>query len=248
MPTRSASRSTASTNVIRSIFWMNLITSPPSPQPKQWKVPCVGRTLNDGVFSLWNGQRPFRLPPPARRSATYSPTTSSIRFRSRTSAMSLSRIRPATATTLVCCAVSPRPVSPRVRHTREMASTPTAQDTLAARVRRAPRSPDRGRLPADRHACRRRGRRPGVLAAPGRARRRRPRGDPRPARLAHHGRRPDLPRPAQVGRRAAGEVRRQLAARAGGDAVRAASERRSRSTSRSVTTGCGWPRWSCSTS
>src|SRR5689334_7025321 len=72
------------------------ITPPPSAQPKQWKLLCDGRTVNEGVFSSWNGQRPFSEPAPARRSATYSPTTSSIRVRSRTSAMSLSRIRPAT--------------------------------------------------------------------------------------------------------------------------------------------------------
>src|SRR3569833_4216926 len=216
MPTRSASRSTASTKVIRSIFWTNLITSPPLFLLLLWKVPCVGRTLNDGVFSLWNGQRPFRLPPPARRSATYSPTTSSIRFRSRTSAMSLSRIRPATSPTLVLPFAAHsghglhahRPGHPR------------------RPVRRAPRPPDRRRLPADRHARRRRGRGPGVLAEPGRARRRWPRGEPGPAGLAHHGRRPDLPRPAQVGRGPAGEVRRQLAARAGRHAVRTPGERR----------------------
>src|SRR5690349_21451372 len=73
---------------------------PASPHPKQWKVPCVGRTLNDGVFSSWKGHRPFSEPAPARRSATYSPTTSSIRVRSRTSAMSLSRILPATTPSL----------------------------------------------------------------------------------------------------------------------------------------------------
>ena len=78
-----------------SICITKSITPPPSPQPKQWKLPCDGRTVNDGVFSSWNGQRPFSEPAPARRSATYSPTTSSIRVRSRTSAMSLSRIRPA---------------------------------------------------------------------------------------------------------------------------------------------------------
>ena len=79
-----------------SIFITKSIAEPPSLHPKQWNVPCEGRTLNDGVFSSWNGHRPFSDPPPARRSATYSPITSSIRVRSRTSAMSLSRIRPAT--------------------------------------------------------------------------------------------------------------------------------------------------------
>src|SRR5690349_2831858 len=76
------------------------MTSPPSPQPKQWNVPWVGRTLNDGVFSSWNGHRPLTAPPPTRRNATYSPITSSIWLRSRTRAMSLSRIRPATSQSL----------------------------------------------------------------------------------------------------------------------------------------------------
>src|SRR5262245_40470193 len=96
MPLRSASRSTDSTKLRWSIFMRNAMTSPPSPQPKQWKVPWVARTLNDGVFSSWNGHRPFSAPPPARRNDTYSPTRSSTRVRSRTCAMSLSRIRPAT--------------------------------------------------------------------------------------------------------------------------------------------------------
>src|SRR5262245_587646 len=100
MPLRSASRSTASTKLRWSIFMRNAMTSPPSPQPKQWNVPCVARTLNDGVFSSWNGHRPFSAPPPARRNDTYSPTTSSIRLRSRTCAMSLSPIRPATRPSL----------------------------------------------------------------------------------------------------------------------------------------------------
>src|SRR5919107_603625 len=79
-----------------SIFITKSITPPPSAQPKQWKLPCVGRTVNEGVFSSWKGQRPLSEPAPARRRATYSPITSSIRTRSRISAMSLSRIRPAT--------------------------------------------------------------------------------------------------------------------------------------------------------
>jgi hypothetical protein len=34
-----------------------------------------GLTVNDGVFSAWNGQRPLKIVP-ARLSATVSPTTS----------------------------------------------------------------------------------------------------------------------------------------------------------------------------
>ncbi len=37
----------------------NLKTSPPTPQPKQWKKPLSRLTWNDGVFSPWNGQRPL---------------------------------------------------------------------------------------------------------------------------------------------------------------------------------------------
>ena len=78
----------------------NLITSPPAWQPKQWNNPRAGVTLNDGDFSSWNGHRPFRLPPPALRSCRYSPTTSAICDFSRTSAMSSSLMRPATASSL----------------------------------------------------------------------------------------------------------------------------------------------------
>src|SRR5882724_11093951 len=113
MPVRSARRSTASTKPRCSIFITKSITLPPSPQPKQWNVPCVGRTLNDGDFSSWNGHRPFSEPAPARRSATYSPTTSSIRARSRTWAMSASLIRPATARVYAGAPTTPpRPVGP----------------------------------------------------------------------------------------------------------------------------------------
>src|SRR5690606_6235499 len=59
--------------------------------------PREGVTLNDGDFSSWNGQRPLRLPPPALRSWRYSPITSAMDVRSRTSAMSSLRIRPATS-------------------------------------------------------------------------------------------------------------------------------------------------------
>jgi hypothetical protein len=48
-----------------------LNTSPPTPQPKQWKTAGSERTLNDGVFSPWNGHSPFQEVP-ALRSATCS--------------------------------------------------------------------------------------------------------------------------------------------------------------------------------
>ena len=47
------------------------MTSPPSPQPKQCQNWRAGVTWNDGDFSSWNGQSPFRDPPPALRSVTY---------------------------------------------------------------------------------------------------------------------------------------------------------------------------------
>ena len=37
------------------------MTSPPTPQPKQWKNPLSPLTWNDGVFSPWNGQSPFQV-------------------------------------------------------------------------------------------------------------------------------------------------------------------------------------------
>src|SRR5579859_7563886 len=74
------------------------MTSPPSAQEKQYHRPRAGVTLNDGVFSSWNGHSPLSEPPPALRSCRYSPITSAMGDCSRTSAMSSSRIRPATRT------------------------------------------------------------------------------------------------------------------------------------------------------
>src|SRR5438477_12065409 len=65
---------TASGNATFSCSSRNLKTSPPAPQPKQWKNPLSGLTWNDGVFSEWNGQRPLYVVP-ARFSGTYSCTT-----------------------------------------------------------------------------------------------------------------------------------------------------------------------------
>ena len=57
-PLRCARWRTASGKSSRSWSSMNLMTSPPTPQPKQWKKPLSACTLNEGVFSVWNGQRP----------------------------------------------------------------------------------------------------------------------------------------------------------------------------------------------
>ena len=70
-PKRFATISMASGKETRSCSIANLNTSPPTPQPKQWKTAGSERTLNEGVFSLWNGQRPFQEVP-ALRSATCS--------------------------------------------------------------------------------------------------------------------------------------------------------------------------------
>ena len=54
---------TASRNSKRSIFITKVKTLPLSPQPKQWYSPRSSLTVNDGVFSLWNGQSPVWLRP-----------------------------------------------------------------------------------------------------------------------------------------------------------------------------------------
>src|SRR5690625_4281502 len=72
------------------------MTSPPSLQPKQYHKFLAGVTLKEGDFSSWKGHSPLSEPPPALRNWRYSPTTSAMGVRSRTSAMSSSLILPAT--------------------------------------------------------------------------------------------------------------------------------------------------------
>src|SRR6478735_5964805 len=96
MPAWPARRSTDSEKVRWSTFITNVMVSPPSWQPKQWKRPLLGLTWKDGDFSSWKGHRPLRLPPPALRSWRYSDTTASIGTASRTAFTSSSLIRPAT--------------------------------------------------------------------------------------------------------------------------------------------------------
>src|SRR5688572_4141640 len=65
---------------------MNLMTSPPTLQPKQWKKPFSPFTWNDGVFSPWKGHSPFHVTP-LLRSCTRSLITwtmSTCDFRSST--------------------------------------------------------------------------------------------------------------------------------------------------------------------
>src|SRR5262245_16049165 len=106
MPALPASRSTDSRNVRCSASIRNLMASPPAPQPWQKYTFRAGDTVNDGVFSSWNGHRPLRLPPPAERSVTVSLITSAIEVRSRTSAMSSSLTLPATATYCLALAIA----------------------------------------------------------------------------------------------------------------------------------------------
>jgi len=63
IPNFCASMRTASWNPTFSCSSRNLNTSPPTPQPKQWKNPLSRLTWNDGVFSPWNGHSPLKVAP-----------------------------------------------------------------------------------------------------------------------------------------------------------------------------------------
>src|SRR6478752_1580157 len=65
----------ASGNDRPSRFMTKLKMSPPSPQPKHFHDSRPGVTVNEGVFSPWNGHRPLYVVP-AFFSWTVSPTTS----------------------------------------------------------------------------------------------------------------------------------------------------------------------------
>src|SRR5262245_537324 len=93
IPKRSATRRTASGNASDSIRMTKAKTSPCAPQPKQWKNPRSSLTVNDGVFSAWNGQRPTALRP-RRRNVTTSDATSTRLARSRICRMASSAMRP----------------------------------------------------------------------------------------------------------------------------------------------------------
>ena len=56
---------------------MKFTELPPFPQPKHLKIPLAGETVNDGVFSLWNGHNPSWLTPLFLR-VTNSETTSEM--------------------------------------------------------------------------------------------------------------------------------------------------------------------------
>src|SRR5207245_11156910 len=142
-----------------SIVCTNLMTSPPSAQPWQYHRPRDGVTFNEGVFSSWNGQRPFTEPPPALLSCRYSPITSSTGERSRTAAMSSSRIRPATihlrarfASPVAASLVPPTVNSPPLGVWLPWAGEPACavgRGLHAGERRRAGHAPVRGRVPGD---------------------------------------------------------------------------------------------------
>jgi hypothetical protein len=56
---------------------MKFTALPPFPQPKHLKIPLAGETVNEGVFSLWNGHSPSWFTP-RRLSVTNSETTSEM--------------------------------------------------------------------------------------------------------------------------------------------------------------------------
>jgi hypothetical protein len=58
MPARPASSSTASRKPRFCVSRTKVITSPEVWHPKQWKTWSSALTLNDGVFSVWNGHSP----------------------------------------------------------------------------------------------------------------------------------------------------------------------------------------------
>src|SRR6266699_3609780 len=81
-PERSARMRTASGKARRSWRMRKLKASPPTPQPKQWKIPRLGLTVKEGVFSVWKGQRPFQCSPAFFR-FTKRPTSSTMSTRER---------------------------------------------------------------------------------------------------------------------------------------------------------------------
>ena len=89
---RASSRAT-SMKLFPSTLPTKVKTSPDSPHPKQWKNCFWAFTLNEGLFSLWNGHKPLWLVP-ARLSDTYSPMTCTMSVRSRISAILSSGISP----------------------------------------------------------------------------------------------------------------------------------------------------------
>src|SRR5262249_27588393 len=88
IPALLARARTASGNERRSWRMTKPNASPPTPQPKQWKMFFWGLTVNEGVFSAWNGQRPFQCDPALRR-FTNRPTRSTMSTAARMSSSSV---------------------------------------------------------------------------------------------------------------------------------------------------------------
>ena len=91
MPARAASHSTASGKPRCSTSRTKVMTSPRAWQPKQYHTPSLALTENDGVFSLWKGQRPFQRCP-SRRSWMYWLITPTMSDAALTPATSSSRM------------------------------------------------------------------------------------------------------------------------------------------------------------
>src|SRR6059058_845577 len=83
-----ASARTASGNVSLSCRMRKPNASPPTPQPKQWKIPFLGLTVKEGVFSPWNGQSPFQFTPAFFR-FTKRPTRSTMSMPARISSSTI---------------------------------------------------------------------------------------------------------------------------------------------------------------
>ena len=80
----SARTFTASRKSILSISWTNVKTFHHFQHPKHLKICFVGETINDGVFSQWNGQHAEKLLPALLR-GIYLEITSTISTRPNTS-------------------------------------------------------------------------------------------------------------------------------------------------------------------
>ena len=76
-PARPASERSAVGKSTPSRSMTKLKMSPPRPQPKHCQRSRVGVTVNEGVFSPWNGQRPLNVVP-AFLSWTVSPMSSTM--------------------------------------------------------------------------------------------------------------------------------------------------------------------------
>ena len=88
-PLRSARRRTASTKSTCSISRTKVMASPDCWHPKQWNTPISALTLNDGVFSWWNGHSPTqRVPCFLSAACSLMSATMSVADRTRTTSSS----------------------------------------------------------------------------------------------------------------------------------------------------------------